>query len=394
MNYKQYGFNKISESGKISGEIFFFEKYDGSQLSFLIEEKNVVILNKGNIQKSDNRLYNDAYEYFVNIFLPIIIEKYGNNYIFHGESLIMNFRSNTLTYKSVPIGSFICFGIQNKSNKTWQHPLDAIKITKSIGMAFAHLIWSSTQSSNCVLNFNPKHSNVIYPEQPHDLVKMLTSGNEGELISSLGNMAEGIVVQCYHNDKLKFKKYPTPRFSEFNKQKKSKINEQISIKMLVEYIGLTFCSTARYQKGYQKYLVKLFDSHIDLQINEAPTINETILSNLIWLDIKEEKIDFIQQILFKNLSKIYLDKTSDIDDLQLINNILVKILPTIINLNTDHDLNVDYDISSIKKIISEHNLFNNTTILKNAFFEAFEMEIRILALKDLPEWLSMRINEK
>lgn len=344
INYKTYGMQKINDKGKLWGEIYFFEKYDGSQLSFLIEGQNVILLNKGNIQQPTNRLYKDAYLWFVNMYLSEILSQIGDGYIFHGEALIMKYRSNTITYGSVPKGSFVCFGIQDKTTKKWLHPLEAMSITSKVGMTFAHLIWTSTNPENYnSLNFETDQPTTTFPSDPHAFAKMLTDNKHGHLMSSLGNEAEGIVVQSWVEGKLKFKKYPTPLFVELNHHKKNKINDQLTIASLIEYVGLSFATFARYQKGYQKYLIK-YDC--------TQMINSQELSDIIWEDICSEQIGFIKDILYEK----------------------IKTMPA-----TEIDLYRETGITS--------NLEMHEVASGDILFNAFEGEIRKWALSKLEEWI-------
>ncbi len=379
--YKSCGISKIFDKGKLGGEIFFFEKYDGSQLSFVIQDKEVFILNKGNLHPSSNKLYRDAYIYFINIFLPQIIELYGDKYIFHGESMIMKYRSSSLTYASIPQGSFVCFAIQEKNSKKWVYPIIAMQMAKKIGMTFAHLLWSSIDPYNYHnINFEKNNQNQEYPKDTHALAKMITSNKEGRLISSLGNSAEGLVAQCYENYKIRFKKYSTQYFQEINIQKKNKIGEQLDDITLIRYIGLSFCMPARYQKGYQQYLV---------QTDCSENIDIILLSTIIWKDICSEKIDFIKNVLYDNINRIYfitlLKKWYDNYDKFgcTIPNIIsssriAKLVNGITMEKTDKMSMGDFFVLFNDKYASE---------IKESLFLEFESDIKNYALSDLVEWL-------
>ena len=136
-----------------------------------------------------------------------------------------------------------------------------------------------------------------------------------------------------------------PLFVELNHHKKNKINDQLTISSLLEYVGLsfvTFDTFARYQKGYQKYLIK-YDCN--------SMINSQELSDIVWEDICSEQIEFIKDILYEK----------------------IKTIPS-----------TEIDLYREKGIIS--NLEMHKVVSGDMLFNEFEGEIRKWAISKLEEW--------
>jgi len=284
---QKFKFPKINATGKIEGETYILEKYDGAQASIHLNNDGIKIYNKGKFQKPIHQAFSDCYNYFLKKYYKNILEKYGkeeiDKYVFHGESMKMSFRSSSIIYETIPRGCFVCFAIQEKNGK-WLHPLNAKEICESLEIPFAQIYWSTTGINS---------TNLEIKEQ--DIRKVAEFLSNNNLPSSLGGLAEGVVTHTFIDQKIKFKKFPRLEFREIHMKKKSKSQSAADLVSIVKFIGEIFASNMRFSKGVQKYKIKYDSEELDREI----------LKDIIWEDIIEEEREYIEYLLFNRLLCTY-----------------------------------------------------------------------------------------
>jgi hypothetical protein len=248
-----------------SSSYYIEEKYDGSQLSFRLEntdtdnKMNLTFYNKNNKIKLPNHNFDKSITMLIELSKSVDINP---NYIYHGEA-ISSIKHNANTYERIPKYYYMAYDIYDmQNNKYLDIEQKHLEFTR-IGLEYATVIYNSTNMEN-----------ITAYDKCIELIKLIESE---QLISSLGGTPEGIVLKKdNHLRKGKLVhtkcKMVTDAFKERNHTKQP--NAHLTPDEFLQYIGMQFATTARFIKQYshlseQSLLTGNFEQDLKLLIIEA-----------------------------------------------------------------------------------------------------------------------------
>jgi hypothetical protein len=220
--------------GENNYKYYIEEKMDGSQLTVMLNKKELVFYNKGSKVNTDATVFNAPCT-----MLELIKNELNPNYIYHGES-ICRIKHNTVVYSKTPKHYYILYDIYDTINNQYLNHNEIKEEAKRLGLNHAQLLYENNDPS-----INPI-------DKCEELIKAI---EEGKLESCLGGTLEGIVLKHpkfmnKDGDLMAMKlKCVTNNFKERHRTKQQKTVR--SIDDFIEFLGLQFSCTARFNKAYQ-----------------------------------------------------------------------------------------------------------------------------------------------
>jgi len=256
---KIYHLGHKDVAGIFDGQVVLEEKVDGSQLSFMVENNNIVAKSHNQIFNINNpqKLFAHACATFIGLFKS---GKLLDMHTYRGESLCKP-KHNVLNYDRVPNGGIIIFDIESPGG--YYSPEQKKKICDSIGLECVPVLHVCDQE-----------------------ITMETIQKLLETTSVLGGQKiEGIVIKNYVNNL--FAKYVSESFKEVagNNREKNKVFSEP-----IKEIGARYRSVPRWNKA----IIHLKE---DGKINGDPSDIGTIIRAVLD-DVQLECIDEIKAALF------------------------------------------------------------------------------------------------
>lgn len=329
-------------------DFYIEEKIDGSQMSLMIHDGELVFFNKNKIVDSKAQVYQKAI-----IMLQTIKSRFKPGLIYSGE-VVNQPKANVAVYDRVPDYFFIIYDIYCIKENRWYNYQEKNEAAKIVGLECVPQLYCYQSDNDVVMDIAKSFINKI---------------EAGELKSCLGGIPEGIVVKRA-GTKLKV---VSGIFKERHLKKQP--NHIWTLEASLKYFGDQFNVDARFQKAYQHLAEDDCEINLETLIVELDKDLEKEYSEEIKAFIKAQCIGHINKALqLDNNPKKY-NENED-----LLRNKVLEITRKIkINLSTIENIDELYD----------HVIFNSV----NYFQEKFKLIVFQSARSGLEKWFSGKLNQ-
>jgi len=287
------------------------EKIDGSQLSFYLDETNVLkYFNRGNEVHKSHKSFGPTIT-----LLNKCVNKIKPGYIYHGEALAGDrgknpdktvFISNVNEYYREPANKFVLFALTNSSGASEDFASVANNAVE-IGVEPTHIIAEFT-GSKFVIYKNGKIIKEIetdsLPKDYDSIIALFDSicATTTSYLSTENKMAkiEGFVIKSFITNKIKQYKFVSSEFKEAHKFSLATHKKMMTCVVnndfdsFIKLAGSHYSTKARLDKAKQRLGIKLNIDTVDVNNNIAH--KSGLIADLDEDFLKESYTDYIKML--------------------------------------------------------------------------------------------------